>query len=40
MAPSSIADTIAMTGHQSVAVVIGYQRRGGLSSNPASTLLE
>ena len=35
----SIADTMAMTGHQSVAVVLGYQRRGGLSKNPASSLL-
>jgi integrase len=35
----SIADTMAMTGHQSVAVVLGYQRRGGLSNTPASKLL-
>lgn len=35
----SISDTMAMTGHQSVAVVLGYQRRVGLSSNPASELL-
>ena len=28
-----------MTGHQSVAVVLGYQRRGGLSNTPASKLL-
>lgn len=36
----SISDTMAMTGHQSVAVVIGYQRRGALANNPASSLLE
>lgn len=35
----SIADTMAMTGHQSVAVVLGYQRRGALTNNPASKLL-
>lgn len=32
----SIADTMAMTGHQSVAVVLGYQRRSALTNNPAS----
>ena len=34
----SLADTMAMTGHQSVAVVLGYQRRGELSNSPASRL--
>jgi len=35
----SLADTMAMTGHQSVAVVLGYQRRGGPLKNPGSGLL-
>ena len=35
----SITDTMAMTGHQSVAVVIGYHRRGETSRSAASNLL-
>lgn len=36
----TMADTMAMTGHRSIAVVLGYQRQGGLTSNAASKLLE
>jgi len=35
----SLADTMAMTGHQSVAVVLGYQRHGETSRSAASNLL-
>lgn len=35
----SIADTMALTGHQSVAVVLQYQRGNGLSNNPASKMM-
>lgn len=34
----SIADTMALTGHQSVSVLLQYHRRGALSDNPASSL--
>lgn len=34
----SLADTMAMTGHQSVAVVLGYHRHGETSKNIASDL--
>jgi len=35
-----LSDTMAMTGLQTVSVVMGYHRRGALASNPASTLLD
>ncbi len=35
----SLADTMAMTGHHSVAVVPGYQRSSALVNNRASRLI-
>ncbi|MDP2073267.1 MAG: integrase, partial [Hydrogenophaga sp.] len=34
----SLGETMAMTGHQSVAVVLGYHRHGGPSKSAAATL--
>ncbi|WP_446719649.1 tyrosine-type recombinase/integrase [Hydrogenophaga sp. OTU3427] len=34
-----LPDTMAMTGHTSVAVVLGYHRPGAVSDNPAASLM-
>ena len=36
----ALADTMAMTGHRSIATVLGYSRAGSSLSNQAATLLE
>lgn len=35
----SLADTMAMTGHKSVAVALGYHKRAAMTRSPAATLL-